>query len=121
MPNALGNAVTIFIKAQAENAILAASNVKLKSDKRPVKSGRATAEEIKTVLESKVCVDQWAQDQLIVYMALAGGRSRLLTGALTLHTRTAISIAEQLTEARFTVTSSGENQNLIECQGIGFC
>ena len=120
MPNALGNAVTVFIKAQAENSILAASSVKLKSDKNPGKTGRSTAQELKTVLDSQVCVDQWAQDQLIVYMALAGGRSRLLTGALTMHTRTAISIAEQLTEAKFTVTSSGENQNLIECQGIGF-
>jgi len=121
MPNSLGNAVTVFIKAEAENSILAASNVSLKkSDTNPQKSGRKAAEEIKQVLDAGVCVDQWAQDQLIIYMALAHGRSRLLTGALTLHTRTAISIAEQLTAAKFTVTSIGENQTLIECNGIGF-
>lgn len=36
------------------------------------------------------------QDQLILFMALAEGRSSMLCGELTLHTRTAMSIAEQL-------------------------
>lgn len=36
------------------------------------------------------------QDQLVIFMALAGGTSSMLCGELTLHTRTAISIAEQL-------------------------
>lgn len=36
--------------------------------------------------------------QLIIFMALAKGRSRIRTGAVTLHTQTAIHIAEQLTQ-----------------------
>lgn len=36
--------------------------------------------------------------QLIIFMALAKGRSRIRTGPVTLHTQTAIHIAEQLTQ-----------------------
>lgn len=39
------------------------------------------------------------QDQLIVFMALAQGRSSMLCSELTMHTRTAIAIAEQLLSA----------------------
>lgn len=38
--------------------------------------------------------------QLIIFMALAKGTSRIRTGAVTLHTQTAIHIAEQLTQVR---------------------
>jgi RNA 3'-terminal phosphate cyclase (ATP) len=36
------------------------------------------------------CVDDWLQDQLIIFMALAEGTSEILTGSLTQHTQTAI-------------------------------
>ena len=63
------------------------------------------------------------QDQVIVFLALAGGRSTVLCGEPTLHTRTAIAVAEQLTAARFTVSrvqhSSGQGPWTISCQGAG--
>ena len=40
---------------------------------------------------------------MIIFMALADGESRLLCGPLTLHTETAIHIAEKLTGAKFKV------------------
>ena len=62
------------------------------------------------------------QDQLIIFMALAEGTSKVACGPLTLHTRTAIAVAEQLTAARFTVKpgegAAGETYT-IECQGAG--
>eukprot|EP00093_Oithona_nana_P003933 03933.XXX_51434_52543_1 [CDS] Oithona nana genome sequencing. len=120
LPDALGTAVTIFIKAELENTILAASKVSQKKNENPNKFGREVAEEIRQTLDLGVPVDQWMQDQLIIYMALASGCSRLLTGPLTLHTRTAISIAEQLTSAQFKVTTVEKNKRyVIECQGIG--
>ena len=45
------------------------------------------------------CVDEFAQDQVIVFMALASGVSRVRTGKLTLHTETSIYFSEQLTGA----------------------
>ncbi|KAJ1171657.1 hypothetical protein NDU88_003517 [Pleurodeles waltl] len=70
------------------------------------------------------CVDEFLQDQLIIFMALADGVSRVRTGPITLHTKTAIHFAEQLSKATFTVkksedqTPDSENY-IIECQGIG--
>merc|ERR1712111_336097 len=110
-----GTAVTIFIKVEAQNTILAASKVSQKKSENPSKFGSAVAREIKKTLDLGVPEDQW-----IIYMTLAKGCSRLLTGPLTLHTRTAISIAEQLTSAQFKVTTVEENKRyVIECQGIG--
>lgn len=43
------------------------------------------------------------QDQMIIFMALADGESKLLCGPLTLHTETAIHVAEKLTGAKFKV------------------
>ena len=48
------------------------------------------------------------QDQMIIFMALADGESRLLCGPLTLHTETAIHIAEKMTGAKFKVGLSGK-------------
>ncbi|KAK9834892.1 hypothetical protein WJX81_006902 [Elliptochloris bilobata] len=55
-------------------------------------AARALAEDI----ACGACVDRWAQDQLVVFAALAAGTSRLLCGELTLHTRTALAVARQL-------------------------
>ncbi|KAJ3330309.1 hypothetical protein HDU76_005986 [Blyttiomyces sp. JEL0837] len=67
------------------------------------------------------CVDEYLQDQLIIFMALAKGNSSIVTGPLSLHTRTAIYGAELLTEARFTCTEfdDGSGRVRIECQGCG--
>ena len=57
------------------------------------------------------------QDQLIVFMALARGTSRMLCGALTLHTRTAIAVAQQLTGAQFGLEDRGNDLWLLVCAG----
>lgn len=58
------------------------------------------------------------KDQLIIFMALATGFSRIRTGPLTLHTKTAIHIAELITKVTFNVIEDGAT-NIIECNGIG--
>ena len=70
-----------------------------------------------------VCVDEYMQDQMIIFMALAKGESKMLAGPLTLHSQTAIHIATQLTQAKFCVSpiQTGTNsQTLITCHGIGY-
>jgi RNA 3'-terminal phosphate cyclase (ATP) len=61
------------------------------------------------------------QDQLIIFMALAEGTSRVACGPPTLHTRTAMAVAEQLTAAKFSVMPPGAagEPHIIECQGAG--
>ena len=48
-------------------------------------------------LHCKACVDPHLQDQLIIFMALANGLSKMKTGQVTQHTRRAIYVAEKLT------------------------
>jgi RNA 3'-terminal phosphate cyclase (ATP) len=54
-------------------------------------------------------------------MALAAGESRVLSGPITLHTETAIRLAEMLTGASFQLIPSFPQGTFeIRCQGIGF-
>lgn len=63
----------------------------------PAALGRWAAVRLVSALETGAAVDEYAQDQLIIFMALASGRSRMLAGSeLTLHTRTAMHIIEQM-------------------------
>merc|ERR1712129_210323 len=66
------------------------------------------------------CTDRRLQDQLIIFMALAKGKSRMTTCAEELHTKTAIHIAELMTGAKFNVSNMKDGTLLIECEGIGY-
>jgi len=81
--------------------------------------GTAAAELIRN-LEHGGCVDEFLQDQIIIFMALAEGKSTVRTGPLTLHTKTAIWVAEQLTDAKFEIDEDSSGTITITCQGIGF-
>ncbi|XP_047536105.1 RNA 3'-terminal phosphate cyclase [Vanessa atalanta] len=80
--------------------------------------GRLAAHALRTTLRSGACLDPHAQDQVILYMALAEGRSCVRAGEVTLHTRTAIHICEMIAKVKFNIQQEGE-QNLIECTGLG--
>lgn len=68
---------------------------------------------------SGCCVDQYLQDQLVIFMALANGVSRVRAGPLTLHTTTGIHMTSMFTGAEFkTVEDNGTT--IIECKGVGF-
>ena len=120
---AVGNGSSVLIKANvmalAAKTVLAASadgTAKI----NPAETGARAARELLGQLNfGFAACDQYAQDQLIIFMALASGQSKIQTGPLTLHTRTAIYITELLTSARFKV-SEYQEYSLIECQGIGF-
>ncbi|KAN0015602.1 hypothetical protein ACTFIU_008341 [Dictyostelium citrinum] len=77
-------------------------------------------------LQDGGCMDEYLQDQLIIFMALAKGKSQIKTGPISLHTQTSIHITSLMTGAIFTITpltnnaQSGEETNLITCDGIGY-
>lgn len=50
-------------------------------------TGREAASELARNLSEGGCVDCWMQDQMIIFLALAKGRSTVRTGKITLHTR----------------------------------
>lgn len=76
-----------------------------------------------TVLQHPtVCVDEYLQDQLIVFMTLAQGESSIRCASpLTLHTVTAIHWAHVLTRAKFRVSPADEAGScVVTCEGIGY-
>jgi RNA 3'-terminal phosphate cyclase/RNA 3'-terminal phosphate cyclase (RTC), insert domain len=72
-------------------------------NKSPAEIGTEAAQEVFQTLQDGGCVDDWLQDQLILFAALADGVSEIVTGSLTQHTQTAIAIAEQMAGAKFEV------------------
>ncbi|KAI0085422.1 RNA 3'-terminal phosphate cyclase domain-containing protein [Irpex rosettiformis] len=84
--------------------------------------GRNAAKVLLRNMGHEGCVDEYLQDQMIVFLALAKGTSCIRTGPLTDDTRAAIAIAEQLTGAKFQVMADGSNPSslMISCEGIGY-
>jgi len=84
-------------------------------------TGRKAASELLEAIECGGCVDKYIQDQMIVFMALADRDSFLRVGPLTLHTESAIHIAEKLTGASFSISNDPDNNSwIIRCKGIGW-
>ncbi|EGG16374.1 RNA 3'-terminal phosphate cyclase [Cavenderia fasciculata] len=69
------------------------------------------------------CVDEFLQDQLIIFMALAKGTSKIKTGLISLHTETSIHFTSLMTGAKFQVIPDPDGKkdvNIIICDGIGY-
>jgi RNA 3'-terminal phosphate cyclase (ATP) len=101
--SAVGTASGILVVARTSTGCLLAGSALGNVKQSSRVTGKGAAEELHAALREGGCVDDWLQDQLILYMALADGVSTLLVGSLTLHTRTAMWVAERLTGASFEV------------------
>ncbi|KAH9901629.1 RNA 3'-terminal phosphate cyclase [Cubamyces lactineus] len=117
--DAVGSGSGIVLWAETENGCIIAGSALGRKGTEPARVGRDAAQELAANLAHGGCVDEYMQDQMIIFLALASGRSRVKSGPLTLHTKTAIWVAEQMTEARFHVEET-EGITIIECEGIGF-
>ncbi|XP_054728226.1 RNA 3'-terminal phosphate cyclase [Anastrepha obliqua] len=83
--------------------------------------GKTAGEEMASYLRDGVCVDCHVQDQLVIFMALASGTSKIRTTALTQHTRTAIHVAQLMTGAKFYTEEVGTSGHIILCcDGVGY-
>ncbi|KAF8626169.1 hypothetical protein AX15_005056 [Amanita polypyramis BW_CC] len=87
----------------------------------PEHVGARAAEELINSLKSQSCIDEWLQDQMAIFMALAQGKSEICCGLqeLSLHTRTAMWVAEELTGAKFELERNETGLNIMHCHGIG--
>eukprot|EP00116_Pleurobrachia_bachei_P004890 sb/3465152/ len=117
-----GWGITILLKTN-KGCLLAASSVGA-NKRSPERLATDTTERLIKDYEEGGCCDCYMQDQVIILAALARGTSRIRTGPLTLHTKTAIHVCEALTGARFSVTKEengnlGEQSYVIECEGVG--
>ncbi|CDO69035.1 hypothetical protein BN946_scf184834.g42 [Trametes cinnabarina] len=117
--DAVGSGSGIVLWAEMEDGCLMAGSALGRKGTESSKVGRDAARELTANLAHGGCVDEYMQDQMIIFLALARGKSRVKTGPITLHTRTAIWVVEQLTGFRFHVEESGGSA-IIECEGIGY-
>ena len=139
---AIGSAAGILIIASFECGCRLAGSAMSDRVKHQAKIvGHTAAEELYRTFNDGGCVDEWLQDQLIIYATLADGISEFVTGSITLHTKTAISIATQMLGAEFQISKIdilgnaskvayspndyGKNgriagKHLIRCLGVGF-
>jgi RNA 3'-terminal phosphate cyclase (ATP) len=134
---AVGSGLGILVIAKTTTGCRLAGSALSSPEKKAGDVGIEAAEELWSTLKDGGCVDEWLQDQLVIFMALAGGQSEMLTGSLTMHTQTAIWIAEELSGVKFEVERLSEGKasysgnsygqegrisgkHLIRCQGIGY-
>lgn len=141
--HAVGSGSGIFIVTETSTGCILGGSALGHPKEIPHETGIKAANEILDSVLSGGCVDVWLQDQLIIFMALAKGTSQIVTGCLTQHTTTAISVAEMMTDAKFHIEALQSDRNfpddascrhpsrcsepeyvegrhLITCQGIGF-
>lgn len=83
------------------------------------KVGKEAAIKLLNQLKAEAPVDNHLGDQLIVYMALADGYSKLRVSELTLHTVTCIHVSEKIVGATFEVIGEQGKPATIACNGIG--
>jgi len=82
--------------------------------------GREAAESLLNQLKTGRAVDRYLTDQLIPYMALAEGRSEIMSAELTLHALTNIELVEKILGVKFEVEGQQGQAGRIGVDGLGF-
>jgi RNA 3'-phosphate cyclase len=113
-----GCGITLFIKLHS-GGILAGDSLG-KIGKPAERVGLEASKALVDQMFKEAPVDVHLADQLIPYMALAKGRSRIRVTKLSNHTITCIHVTEEITGASFEVSGALGEPSLITCKGIGY-
>lgn len=97
---ARGRGGSIVLWAETEHSVLGAARV-AEFGVRAEALGEAVGRELRADLEAGVTADVHAADQLLIYLALAGGESSFTARELTSHARTAMWLIAQFLPVRF--------------------
>eukprot|EP00043_Microstomoeca_roanoka_P025620 m.9262 g.9262 ORF g.9262 m.9262 type:complete len:378 (+) comp5685_c0_seq1:63-1196(+) len=100
---ATGTGAGIIVIAETTTGCLLAGSCVVERSQRAEASAETAAHMLLENIAHGGCVDEYLTDQLILYMALAKGRSRVRCGPPSLHTKTAIFVAEQLCGVKYQV------------------
>ncbi|VVB73241.1 RNA 3'-terminal phosphate cyclase [uncultured archaeon] len=106
-----GTAVTLW--AEFDNSLMGASELG-KKGVRAESVGKAAASALQKDIDSKGTVDEWMADQLLLFMALAKGKSQILVPRMTSHVKTCLQIIPLFTGVLFET-----DKNLVSVEGIG--
>lgn len=103
---AIGSGGAIVAWAETEHTVLGAGRV-AERGVRAETLGEAVGQELRADLEAGATLDMHAADQLLVYLALAGGESSFTTRELSNHANTAMWLIGQFLPVRFAVEQDG--------------
>ncbi|GAX77906.1 hypothetical protein CEUSTIGMA_g5348.t1 [Chlamydomonas eustigma] len=126
--SAVGDGYSCSIVVETDTGCILGAALPAKSSRvQPKPAAGQAVEELKDCILRGACVDQWMQDQLIIYMALAEGESKMLCTEPTLHTRTAITVVEKMLPGVLFQVSTVYNKRdknreplwMIRCKGAG--
>jgi len=109
-----GSSVTCV--ALCENSILGGDALGEKGI-RAEKVGEEAAEDLIRSLKSGAALDKYIADQILVFLALAEGKSRVRVEKITDHCRTNIRVIEQILPVMFDLNKEKKE---ISVKGIGF-
>ncbi len=115
---ALDKGSCIVLWAITDNSVVGGDAIGEKG-KPAEKVGEEAALALINVLRSNVAIDPHALDNLIIYMALADGKSKIKILDLTSHAKTAIDICSRITGAEFKISRQGKYV-VLEARGIGY-
>ncbi|XP_044264550.1 RNA 3'-terminal phosphate cyclase [Tribolium madens] len=108
------NCSGIILVAETDTGCILGGSALGKRGENAEETGKRAAMQLAKSIEEGACVDEHTQDQIIVFMALAQGVSSVKVGEITMHTKTAIFVSEELTNAKFEVVPKG-SANMISC------
>lgn len=112
-----GGCVQVVAEAEASEVRIAGSEVAQKG----VRAEEVARRACELVVEAKskgASVDERMADQLIAFMAVAHGGSRIDCPRVSDHCATAMEVASRITGATFLVESAGSCSR-IRCEGVG--
>jgi RNA 3'-terminal phosphate cyclase (ATP) len=115
---ALGTGNYFCIVAEFENSVAGFSSLG-KIGKRAEKVADETVDQFAKYLKSGACVEKHLGDQLIIYLALAQGRSSF-TCEISSHILTNIWVMEQFLPVKFFVHGNPGEAGRVEVDGVGF-
>jgi RNA 3'-terminal phosphate cyclase len=103
---AIGRGGSITAWAETEHSVLGAARV-ARLGVRAETLGEAVGRELRADLDEGAAADVHAADQLLVYLALAGGESSFTAREITGHAETAMWLIGRFLPVRFTVEPAG--------------
>lgn len=116
---ALDSGCELVLLAELSSGSIIGTNSLGRIGKPAEKVGIEAAYNLLTQFKKSAPVDKHLADQLIPYMSIADGRSKIMTNELTLHTLTCIEVSKRILHIDFRVKGELGEPASIECDGIG--
>jgi RNA 3'-phosphate cyclase len=114
--NTISPGTSITLWAECENTVLGSDAIGEKGLPAE-KVGEDAALRLIKSIESRSCLDKHMSDQILVFLALATGKSQVTLEEFTGHVRTSIRVIEQILAVKFETESE---KRLLCVDGIGF-